>query len=262
MEQYEGCAALGRRGPGGPQPKQQPVTPGSKRWSAQQRAGWDCPRCKFYNLVFRTTCFACKAGQRPAGQQPPQGSGKPQIPSSLSKPWEPWAQLEFQLASEKDPEVKALLQQAANLKKKQAASFVKELPLQDQRSKLTAQVKRLTASLDKQQELLAAQQLKVKELRRELAEAHVDLARLPEEVLPAPKKIPRALLEPSLVSMMKYVQEKASGGDLMASTLLEECVAGLEQSKDEVNPPPPLEPAGQAAPDAAVAASGKRRKTF
>eukprot|EP00971_Amphidinium_carterae_P161940 3210467-Amphidinium_carterae.1 len=190
---------LGRRGPGGPQPKQQPVTPGPKRWSAQQRAGWD-------------------SGQRPAGQQPPTGTGKKPVPSSLSKPLEakPREQLEHQLASEKDPEVKALLQQAANLKKKQAASSVKELP-----SKLTAQVKRLTASLDKQQELLAAQQLKVKELRRELAEAHVDLARLPEEVLPAPKKIPLSLLEPSLVSMMKYVQDKATKGDLTASTFLE-----------------------------------------
>eukprot|EP00971_Amphidinium_carterae_P255934 5081647-Amphidinium_carterae.1 len=176
---------LCRHGPGGSQPQQTPpVTPGLKRWSAQQRAGWNCPTCTYYNFGFRTTCFGCKAGQRPAGQQPPAGTGRKPVPSSLVEPWEakPWEQLEQQLATEKDPEVKALLQQAAALKKKQAASAVKDLPLQDQRSKLTAQVKRLTASLDKQQELLAAQQLKVKELRRELATAHVDLARLPEEL--------------------------------------------------------------------------------
>eukprot|EP00971_Amphidinium_carterae_P207136 4109501-Amphidinium_carterae.1 len=46
---------------------------------------------------------------------------------------------------------------------------------------------------------------------------------------------------------MKYVQERATGGDLTASTLLEECVASLEQSKEQLNPPPPLIPAGQAA---------------
>eukprot|EP00971_Amphidinium_carterae_P289369 5745314-Amphidinium_carterae.1 len=48
---------LGRRGPGGSQPQQTPITPGSKRWSAQQRAGWNCPKCTYYNFGFRTTCF-------------------------------------------------------------------------------------------------------------------------------------------------------------------------------------------------------------
>eukprot|EP00971_Amphidinium_carterae_P233226 4629170-Amphidinium_carterae.2 len=48
------------------------------------------------------------------------------------------------------------------------------------------------------------------------------------------------LLEPSLIGLMKYVQSKAKGGDLTASTLLEECVAGLEISKEQSNPPPAL----------------------
>eukprot|EP00971_Amphidinium_carterae_P054196 1067396-Amphidinium_carterae.1 len=50
-----------------------------------------------------------------------------------------------------------------------------------------------------------------------------------------------ALLEPSLVSMMQYVQSKAKSGDLDASTVLEECVASLEVSKEaESTPPEPL----------------------
>eukprot|EP00971_Amphidinium_carterae_P046776 921668-Amphidinium_carterae.1 len=50
------------------------------------------------------------------------------------------------------------------------------------------------------------------------------------------------LLEPSLVGLMKYVQGQATGGDMMASTILEECVASLELSKDKANPPPSLIP--------------------
>eukprot|EP00971_Amphidinium_carterae_P166677 3302951-Amphidinium_carterae.1 len=125
---------------------------------------------------------------------------------------------------------------------KQAAPESKELPLQDRRAKLKAQVRKLISTLDKQQELLAAQQLKVQQLRRELATTHIELAKLPEEVLPAPKKIPMELLKPSLVGLMKYVQSQAKGGDLTASTLLEECVASLELSKDKANPPPALLP--------------------
>eukprot|EP00971_Amphidinium_carterae_P143043 2833960-Amphidinium_carterae.1 len=41
---------------------------------------------------------------------------------------------------------------------------------------------------------------------------------------------------------MKYVQTRAKGGDLTASTLLEECVASLEVSKDKASPPPELLP--------------------
>eukprot|EP00971_Amphidinium_carterae_P230185 4568604-Amphidinium_carterae.1 len=111
-----------------------------------------------------------------------------------------------------------MLQQAAALKKKQTAPESKELPLQDKRAKLKAQVRKLTSTLDKQQELLAAQQIKVQQLRRELATTHIELAKLPEEVLPAPKKIPMELLEPSLVDLMKYVQTQAKGGDTTAST--------------------------------------------
>eukprot|EP00971_Amphidinium_carterae_P307422 6109442-Amphidinium_carterae.1 len=150
---------------------------------------------------------------------PPQGgTGRKPVPSSLSKPWEG---LQHQINSEKDPEIRLLLEKAAALKKQQAAPENKELPLQDKRAKLKGQVRKLTAALDKQQELLAAQQTKVQQLRRELATTHIELTKLPEDVLPAPKKIPMALLEPSLVSMMQYVQSKAKAGDLDASTVLE-----------------------------------------
>eukprot|EP00971_Amphidinium_carterae_P050155 988493-Amphidinium_carterae.1 len=44
---------LGRRGPRGSQPQQTPVTPGSKRWSAQQRAGCNCPKCTYYNFAIQ-----------------------------------------------------------------------------------------------------------------------------------------------------------------------------------------------------------------
>eukprot|EP00971_Amphidinium_carterae_P117378 2325125-Amphidinium_carterae.1 len=50
------------------------------------------------------------------------------------------------------------------------------------------------------------------------------------------------LLEPSLVGLMKYVQAQAKDGDTTASTLLEECLASLELSKDHVDPPPALVP--------------------
>eukprot|EP00971_Amphidinium_carterae_P325907 6456453-Amphidinium_carterae.1 len=50
------------------------------------------------------------------------------------------------------------------------------------------------------------------------------------------------LLEPSLVDLMKYVQTQAKGGDTTASTLLEECLASLELSKDAADPPPALIP--------------------
>eukprot|EP00971_Amphidinium_carterae_P253297 5028837-Amphidinium_carterae.5 len=64
---------------GGHKPEQHAVTPGSKRWSAQQRAGWNCPKCTYYNFGFRTTCFGCKVGQRPAGQPlQTQGGCQPQ----------------------------------------------------------------------------------------------------------------------------------------------------------------------------------------
>eukprot|EP00971_Amphidinium_carterae_P174883 3466370-Amphidinium_carterae.2 len=50
------------------------------------------------------------------------------------------------------------------------------------------------------------------------------------------------LLEPSLVGLMKYVQAHAKDGDATASTLLEECLASLEHSKEQASPSPPLEP--------------------
>eukprot|EP00971_Amphidinium_carterae_P058421 1155769-Amphidinium_carterae.1 len=87
--------------PGGPRPNQQAVTPGSKRWSAQQRAGWNCPKCAYFNFGFRTTCFGCKAGQRPAGQPLQTAGVRKNLPSAIAKPWE---QSEHQLAAEKDPE--------------------------------------------------------------------------------------------------------------------------------------------------------------
>eukprot|EP00971_Amphidinium_carterae_P220062 4368543-Amphidinium_carterae.1 len=111
----------GLRKPIGSRTSQTPVTPGSKRWSAQQRAGWNWPKSTCYDFGFRTVCFGCKICTRPAGLVPQDnkgGTGRKPVPSALSKPWE---NLEHQLASKKDPEVKALLQQAAALKKKQAA---------------------------------------------------------------------------------------------------------------------------------------------
>eukprot|EP00971_Amphidinium_carterae_P165898 3288431-Amphidinium_carterae.1 len=66
------------------------------------------------------------------------------------------------------------------------------------------------------------------------------------------------LLEPSLVGLMKYVQSRAKGGDLMASTLLEECVAGLEVSKDLANPPPALLPLGSEEPQGDADDRGRR----
>eukprot|EP00971_Amphidinium_carterae_P249531 4952978-Amphidinium_carterae.1 len=63
INSYEALQALGLQLPfgrrGGPQPTQQPVQPGSKKWSGQTRAGWTCPKCSYYNFGFRTTCFGC-----------------------------------------------------------------------------------------------------------------------------------------------------------------------------------------------------------
>eukprot|EP00971_Amphidinium_carterae_P163528 3242517-Amphidinium_carterae.1 len=50
----------GARKPGGSRAAQTPVTPGSKKWSAQQGVGWHCPSCKCYNFGFRALCFGCK----------------------------------------------------------------------------------------------------------------------------------------------------------------------------------------------------------
>eukprot|EP00971_Amphidinium_carterae_P085718 1696144-Amphidinium_carterae.1 len=89
------------RKPGGSRPAQTPVTPGSKKWSAQQGVGWHCPSCKCYNFGFRALCFGCKVVARPGGFVPQGGASRKPVPSTLSKPWE---NLEHQLASEKDPE--------------------------------------------------------------------------------------------------------------------------------------------------------------
>eukprot|EP00971_Amphidinium_carterae_P283757 5633402-Amphidinium_carterae.1 len=112
----------------------------------------------------------------------------------------------------------------------------RELPLQDQRAKLTAQIKRLAAAVDKQHEVLTTAQTKFQELRRELATAHVDLAQLPQDVLPAPKKISMTLLEPSVINLMKFVQGQSQQGNLEATALLQECVADIESAS------PPTEP--------------------
>eukprot|EP00971_Amphidinium_carterae_P104568 2070982-Amphidinium_carterae.1 len=104
--------------------------------------------------------------------------GRKPVPSSLTRPWEG---IQHQINSEKDPEIRSLLEKAAALKKQQAAPENKELPLQDKRAKLKAQVRKLTTALDKQQELLAAQQTKVQQLRRELATTHIELTKLPED---------------------------------------------------------------------------------
>eukprot|EP00971_Amphidinium_carterae_P005974 117770-Amphidinium_carterae.1 len=79
---------FGQRG-GSAKPKQQPVQPGSKKWSAQTRSGWTCSGCQYYNFGFRTTCFGCKVGQRNADQtKPEQAAGRKPLPSKITKPWE------------------------------------------------------------------------------------------------------------------------------------------------------------------------------
>eukprot|EP00971_Amphidinium_carterae_P029721 584891-Amphidinium_carterae.1 len=60
----------------GPRPAQMPVTPGSKKWSAQQGVGWHCPSCKYYNFGFRTQCFGCKVVARPGGIAPQGGTNR------------------------------------------------------------------------------------------------------------------------------------------------------------------------------------------
>eukprot|EP00971_Amphidinium_carterae_P236782 4699316-Amphidinium_carterae.2 len=119
INSYKACQILGIQLPfarrGASQQRQQAVQPGSKRWSAQQRAGWNCPKCTIqlwvshYLLRLQDGSEACRATFANIGS-------KEKIPYSITKPWE---QLEHQLAAEKNPEVKALLQQAANLQKKQ-----------------------------------------------------------------------------------------------------------------------------------------------
>eukprot|EP00971_Amphidinium_carterae_P207137 4109501-Amphidinium_carterae.2 len=77
---------LGRRGPGGSQPRQTPVTPGSKRWSAHSTTtSWDGQEaCPFFYLetmggealgaIGATTC--CREG--PRGQGLAAASGRTQ----------------------------------------------------------------------------------------------------------------------------------------------------------------------------------------
>eukprot|EP00971_Amphidinium_carterae_P080939 1601478-Amphidinium_carterae.1 len=67
---------------GASQQQQQPVQPGSKRWSAQQGAGWKCPKCSYYELGFHTTCFGCKTGQRLAGQPLQTAGVRKNLPSA------------------------------------------------------------------------------------------------------------------------------------------------------------------------------------
>eukprot|EP00971_Amphidinium_carterae_P312505 6211327-Amphidinium_carterae.1 len=119
------------------------------------------------------------------------GTNKKPVPSSLSS-------LEHQLTSEKDPEIRFLLQQTAALKKQNAAPASKELLVQDQLAKLKVS--------GAQPFRLAGQATGVcgpagqGPATQERA-GHDPLAKLPEEVLPAPKKIPMELLEPSLASL-------------------------------------------------------------
>eukprot|EP00971_Amphidinium_carterae_P161616 3204157-Amphidinium_carterae.1 len=141
-----------------------------------------------YNFGFRTTCFGCKVGERQADQtKPEQATGRKPPPSRITKPWE---QLEHQLISERDPEIRALLQKAAELKKSKANTQAKDLPLRDQRAKLVGSITRLTSAVDKQQEVLNTATLRMHELRRELATAH----------------------------------RKARKGDVEATAILQECV--------------------------------------
>eukprot|EP00971_Amphidinium_carterae_P156510 3102549-Amphidinium_carterae.1 len=51
INSYKAMEALGSKLPfgrrGGPQLTQQQVQPGSKKWSAQTRSGWNCPKCTY-----------------------------------------------------------------------------------------------------------------------------------------------------------------------------------------------------------------------
>eukprot|EP00971_Amphidinium_carterae_P084342 1669356-Amphidinium_carterae.5 len=68
---------------------------------------------------------------------------------------------------EKDPQIKAHLQKAYELKKRKAAESIRELPLKDQRAKLIAQAKRLTTAVDKKQEQLASVHAELQDLRKD-----------------------------------------------------------------------------------------------
>eukprot|EP00971_Amphidinium_carterae_P184674 3666579-Amphidinium_carterae.1 len=139
-----------------------------------------------------------------SGETRPDQTGTDPQETLSSKLTQPWEQLEKQLANEKDPEIKALLQKAAELNKSRNAAAAKELPERSE-GLLVAPIKRLTTAVDKQQEILAAASAKMQDLRKDLAMAYVDLAHLPEEILLVPKKIPANILGTSMVDPMKIV---------------------------------------------------------
>eukprot|EP00971_Amphidinium_carterae_P158594 3144081-Amphidinium_carterae.3 len=129
-----------------------------QKWSAQTRSGWHCPLRSYFKFGFHTTLK------------------KEPLPSHLAKPW---TRLENQLANEKKPEVKALLQKSAELKKTKAAGVTRELLLKDQRAKSGVRAQKPTSTVDKQQEVIRAAHAKLQGLRKELATVYVDLNRLP-----------------------------------------------------------------------------------
>eukprot|EP00971_Amphidinium_carterae_P243542 4836394-Amphidinium_carterae.1 len=75
------------------------------------------PKLQVLQLRLQSSLLWMQGGTATCGADtPPQGTGRKPLPSSITKPWEG---LQQQLNGEKDPEVRALLQQAADLKKKQ-----------------------------------------------------------------------------------------------------------------------------------------------
>eukprot|EP00971_Amphidinium_carterae_P094350 1867826-Amphidinium_carterae.1 len=76
--------------------------------------------------------------------------------------------------------------------------------------KLVAQCKKLTTAVDKQQEVISAAHAKMQDLPRELAAAYVDLSHLPERHSRYPRECPE---------------------NVVATSLLQECVADLEESE-------------------------------
>lgn len=220
-------APVGRWGKRGGRPPPQAPKEGSKQWAAATRTGWSCPSCSFYNFGYRKVCFACKhtptfSYAKGGGK----GKGAP-LPTKLTQPW---LNLQSQVDTEKDPDVKAALQKVVDLKKSKEAGGPVAPPAKVQREQLVAKAKRLSAAVDKQQDILDKAMAKLQELRKDLATVYVDISHLPEEQLPMPKKVARQCFGPATIELMQFVRAKAQEGDEVATSLLQNCVEEWEDS--------------------------------
>eukprot|EP00971_Amphidinium_carterae_P066856 1324084-Amphidinium_carterae.1 len=201
-----GTTRAGRRG--GTLPSQQPVHPGSKKWSAQARTGWNCPHCEYYKFGFCTSCFLATLGRRYLLKRI-QHRGKNLFLLDLPSLGSSWS---TRLPNRTDPTIKEHLTKAFELKKK-AAEGIRELPLKDKRAHLIAQalvnLKRLAASVNKKQKQIAKASAELQELRKELAVCYVDIKRHPEEVLPLPHpKVLATAIGPPIIKFMNYVKQR------------------------------------------------------